>query len=159
MQVVSNTSPINYLLQIDGIEILRNLYGRIVIPHAVLVELEDAESPNVVRDWAGRSPDWVEVRIPVRELGGQLTHLGAGEKDAILLAEEIGADLLIIDERAGYTEAENRGLLVTGTLGVLEKAADLGLINLTEVVSRLLGTNFRIRRNIVETLLRRHESR
>jgi predicted nucleic acid-binding protein len=92
-------------------------------------------------------------------LGWQLTHLGAGEKDAILLAEEIGADLLIIDERAGYTEAENRGLLVTGTLGVLEKAADLSLVNLTQAVSRLLATNFRIRRNIVETLLRRHESR
>jgi predicted nucleic acid-binding protein len=145
MQVVSNTSPINCLLQIDGIEILRNLYGRIVMPHAVLVELEDAESPNVVRDGAGRPPDLVEVRIPIRELGGQLTHLGAGEKDAILLAKEIDADLLIIDERAGYAEAENQGLLVTGTLGVLEKAADLGLINLTQVVSRLLGTNFRIR--------------
>jgi predicted nucleic acid-binding protein len=136
MQVVSNTSPI-----------------------AVIVELGDAESPKVVRDWAGRPPDWVEVRIPNRELGWQLTHLGAGEKDAILLAEEIGADLLIIDERAGYTEAENRGLLVTGTLGVLEKAADLSLVNLTQAVSRLLATNFRIRRNIVETLLRRHESR
>jgi predicted nucleic acid-binding protein len=145
MQVVSNTSPINCLLQIDGIEILRNLYGRIVMPHAVLVELEDAESPNVVRDGAGRPPDLVEVRIPIRELGGQLTHLGAGEKDAILLAKEIDADLLIIDERAGYAEAENQGLLVTKTLGVLEKAADLGLINLTQVVSRLLGTNFRIR--------------
>src|SRR5580658_9509730 len=134
MQVVSNTSPINYLLQIDGIEILRNLYGRIVIPHAVLVELEDAESPNVVRDGAGRPPDWVEVRIPIRELGWQLSHLGAGEKDAILLAKEINANLLIIDERAGYTEAENRGLLVTGTLGVLEKAAGLGLVNLRQVV-------------------------
>ena len=98
-----------------------------------------------MRDGAGRPPDWVEVRIPIRELGGQLTHLGAGEKDAILLAKEIDADLLIIDERAGYAEAENQGLLVTKTLGVLEKAADLGLINLTQVVSRLLGTNFRIR--------------
>lgn len=61
----------------------------------------------------------------------QLTHLGAGEKDAILLAEEIGADLLIID----------------------------GLVNLTQVVSRLLATNFRIRRDFVETLLKRHEPR
>jgi predicted nucleic acid-binding protein len=92
-------------------------------------------------------------------LGWQLTHLGAGEKDAILLAQEIGADVLIIDERAGYKEAQNRGLFVTGTLGVLEKAANLGLVNLTEAVSRLLATNFRIRRDIVETLLKRHESR
>lgn len=121
--------------------------------------MENAESPNVVRNWAARPPDWVEVRIPTRELGWQLTHLGAGEKDAILLAQEIGADVLIIDERAGYKEAQNRGLLVTGTLGVLEKAANLGLVNLTEAVSRLLATNFRIRRDIVETLLKRHESR
>jgi predicted nucleic acid-binding protein len=111
MQAVSNTSPINYLLQINEIGILQNLYGRIVVPHAVIA------------------------------------------------FEEIGAGLLIIDERAGRTEAKNRGLLVTGTSGVLEKAANLGLVNLAQAVSRLLATNFRIRRNIVETLAKRHESR
>jgi len=158
MQAVSNTSPINYLLQIDGIELLQNLYGRIVVPHAVVVELDNVESPSVVRNWAAQPPDWVDVRIPTREFGWQLAHLGAGERDAILLAKEIGADLLIIDERAGFKEAQNRGLLVTGTLGVLEKAADVGLVNLTQSVSRLLATNFRIRRDIVETLLKWHES-
>jgi predicted nucleic acid-binding protein len=157
MQAVSNTSPINYLLQIGEIEILQDLYERIVVPDAVIVELKDVESPHVVRKWAARPPDWVDIRIPTRELGSQLTYLGAGEKDAILLAEEIGADVLIIDERAGCTEARNRGLLVTVTLGVLEKAAGLGFVNLTQAVSRLLATNFRIRRDIVETLLKRHE--
>lgn len=159
MRVVSNTSPINYLLQIDEIEILQNLYGRIVIPHAVIVELENVESPTVVRNWAARPPDWVEIRTPSGELGLRLTHLGAGEKDAILLAVEIGADLLIIEERAGSKEAQNRGLLVTGTLGVLEKAANLGIINLTRSLSRLVATNFRIRRDIVEMLLKRNEQR
>jgi len=61
MQVVSDTSPINYLLQIDGIGILPDLYGRIVVPNAVIAELGDAESPDVVRDW-------VELRILTREL-------------------------------------------------------------------------------------------
>src|ERR1017187_1217441 len=102
MQVVSNTSPINYLLQIDSIGILQDLYGEIIVPHAVIAELSNVESPSVVRNWAARPPDWVDVRIPTRELVWQLTHLGAGEKDAILLAQEIGADVLIIDERAGY---------------------------------------------------------
>jgi predicted nucleic acid-binding protein len=157
MQVVSNTSPINYPLQIDSIGILQDLYGEIIVPHAVIAELSNVESPSVVRNWAARPPDWVDVRTPTREAGWQLTHLGAGEKDAILLAEDIGANLLIIDERAGFTEAKNRGLLATGTLGVLERAADLGLISLTEIVSRLLATNFRIRRDVVETLLKRHE--
>jgi predicted nucleic acid-binding protein len=68
-----------------------------------------------------------------------------------------GTDLLIIDERAGSKEAQNRGLLVGGTLGVLEKAANLGLINLTRSLSRLVATNFRIRRDIVEMLLKRNE--
>jgi len=159
MRAVSDTSPINYLLQIEEIEILRDLYGRIAVPAAVLVELKAAESPAVVRSWATRQPDWVEVCIPARELTQKLTHLGAGERDAIALAQEIGADVLIIDERLGATEAENRGLHVTGTLGVLEKAAGLGLIDLKQALSRLLATNFRIRRSIVETLLKRHESR
>ncbi len=159
MHAVSNTSPINYLLQIEEIEILRSLYGRIAIPAAVLVELKAMESPAVVRSWATRQPDWVEVCIPARESTRELTHLGAGERDAIVLAQQIGADVLIIDERLGSTEAENRGLRVTGTLGVLEKAACLGLIDLKQALSRLLATNFRIRRSIVETLLKRHESR
>lgn len=159
MQVVSNTSPINYLLQIEEIGILQVLYGRIVVPHAVIVELGNLESPGVVRNWAARPPDWVDVRVPTRELGWQLTNLGAGENDAILLAEEIGAGLLIIDERAGCGEAENRGLLVTGTLGVLEKAASLDLVNLSRAMSHLLATNFRIRRDVVETILKRHGSR
>jgi predicted nucleic acid-binding protein len=68
MQVVSDTSPINYLLQIDGIGILPDLYGRIVVPNAVIAELGDAESPDVVRNWAARPPDWVELRILTREL-------------------------------------------------------------------------------------------
>src|ERR1022692_1471190 len=138
MQVVSNALPIYYLLQIDGIGILENLNGGSSYRVRSLLNW-NAESPNVVRNWAARPPDWVEVRIPTRELGWQLTHLGA--------------DVLIIDERAGYKEAQNRGLLVTGTLGVLEKAANLGLVNLTEAVSRLLATNFRIRREFVKTAL------
>jgi predicted nucleic acid-binding protein len=92
MQVVSNTSPINYLLQIDEIGLLQNLYGRVVVPKAVIVELTDVRSPNVVRNWAERLPDWVDVRIPAAKLEWQLEYLGAGERDAILLAEEIGAD-------------------------------------------------------------------
>jgi hypothetical protein len=79
VQVVSKTSPISYLLRIDGIGILENLYGRIVIPGAVIVELDNVESPNIVRNWAARPRDWVVIRVPTRELGWQLSHLGAGE--------------------------------------------------------------------------------
>jgi predicted nucleic acid-binding protein len=137
---LSNTSPINYLLRIDGIGILHNLYGRIIVPHAVSVELGNREAPTSSEIGRLDRQIGLSFGFPFWNWNRQLARLGAGEKDAILLAEEVGADVLIIDERAGCTEAKNRGLLVTGTLGALP------------------ATNFRIRRDIVQALLKRRQS-
>lgn len=154
MRAVSNTSPINYLVQIDEIETLPKLYGKIIIPNAVMTELQDVGSPAAVRNWAAGPPAWSEVSASVVGSALKMTNLGAGESDAILLAQKIGADVLILDDRAAAMEAQNRGLLVTGTLGVLAKAAKLGFVDLTKAIHRLLATNFRVRRSLVDTLLK-----
>ncbi|MGH9773065.1 MAG: DUF3368 domain-containing protein [Candidatus Acidiferrales bacterium] len=160
MPAVSNTSPLNYLIQIGQVELFQRLYGRIAVPDAVIRELQHTKSPEAVRNWAARIPEWVEVRTPAEKPDIAITHLGSGELAAILLAQEIGADVLVIDERAGYIEAQNRGLQVTGTLGVLDKAANLGLIDFKETMMRLLtATNFRIRRETAEMLLNSHGPR
>ena len=159
VHAVSNTSPVNYLILIDEIGILPQLYGQVLVPQAVVNELGHVESPSIVKNWAAQPPAWVKVGIPTSKPDTTLADLGAGERDAILLAQEVDGSFLIIDERAGTREAANRGLLITSTLGVLDAAADRGLIDIRQAVSRLLATSFRIRRDIVESLLEKHESR
>jgi len=95
----------------------------------------------------------LEVRTPNRSPDAQLAHLDAGERDAILLAEELGADQIIIDEIRGRREAERRQLPFTRTLGVLAAAAESGLLNLRSAVDRLRHTNFHIAQNILDRLI------
>jgi predicted nucleic acid-binding protein len=74
---VSDTSPINYLLQIGEIEAMQRLYGRVVLPSAVVSELLHHGSPAIVRHWAAHPPKWVEVRTPVGDPDVMQANLGA----------------------------------------------------------------------------------
>lgn len=71
--------------------------------------------------------------------------LDAGEKAALALAAMLGADLVLMDDRGGVAVARRKGLAVTGTLGILDLAARLGLLDLGEAFARLQATNFRYR--------------
>ena len=84
-----------------------------------MTELQDLEAPEEVRAWVTNRPAWCEVRRPA-SLGETetLAHLGAGEREAILLAHELRADFLLIDEEDGRQAARSRALTVTGTLDV-----------------------------------------
>jgi predicted nucleic acid-binding protein len=84
-----------------------------------------------------------------------LLRLGAGERDAIVLAQELRADLLVMDDWDGRQAAEQRALTVLGTLGVLDAAAARSLVSLPEALTRLQATNFRMRPEMVEMLLAR----
>ena len=74
----------------------------------------------------------------------------------IALAISLRADLVLIDERRGVKVARNQGLRVTGTLGLLELAAQSGLVDFTEAVGRLRLTTFRSPEALLETMLRKH---
>lgn len=76
-----------------------------------------------------------------------------GEEEAITLAMEIHADMILMDDREGVIFARSKGIEVTGTLGVLSMAAKQGLINLLEAFDRLKRTNFRYRQSIMDQLL------
>ncbi len=82
-----------------------------------------------------------------------MSHLNNGERDAILLAEELGADQIVIDEIRGRREAKRRRLHFTGTLGVLSAAAERGLLDLRSAIDRLRRTNFYIAQDILDRLI------
>jgi predicted nucleic acid-binding protein len=154
MIVVADTSPINYLILIGEIEILAKMYGTVVIPRAVREELLRPSAPEMVRNWIVRPPAWLEVRTPVNAADESLTALDPGERDAIILAGELNAVQLIVDDRQGRREAEKRGIPVIGTLGVLREAATLGLLDLPNAVKRLEATSFHIAPQILARLLK-----
>jgi predicted nucleic acid-binding protein len=144
MIVVADTSPLNYLIQIDCDHLLPRLYGRIVVPSGVMRELGHVGAPAEVQAWLARVPSWIDVSAAHFLPDADLAFLGLGEREAIQLAEEQHADLLLIDERKGRSEANRRGLRTTGTLGVLLSAGELGLIDAETAYRRLLTeTSFR----------------
>jgi predicted nucleic acid-binding protein len=152
MIVVADTSPINYLLLINQIDLLPHLLQQIIIPDVVRDEMLDPDAPPVLQQWIVNPPSWLTVQtVPI--IDTTLSSLDPGEQAAITLAQTLPADLLIIDERLGRQIAEERGIAIIGTLGILDDAADQGLINLAEVIAQLQQTNFRVSRRIIQALL------
>jgi predicted nucleic acid-binding protein len=144
MIVIADTSPLNYLIQIECESLLQQLYNRVVIPEAVLLELRHPSAPRIVRVWAENLPTWTEIKRASASDDPYLHGLGNGEREAILLAEELSADLLLMDERKGRAEAARRNIITTGILGVLARAAHRGLVNASDAYRRLmLTTKFR----------------
>ena len=88
--------------------------------------------------------NWVDIRQVSGTLEADLLPLDGGEQEAILLAQELHADLVLLDDREARKAAIRRALRVMGTVGVLEQAAIHELIDLPEVCARLLTTDFRI---------------
>lgn len=99
MTVVSDTSPLNYLLLIGADRVLPSLFGRVIAPPEVLAEMQHAKAPSQVSAWARQPPAWLEVCTP-REVAS-FPGLGPGESAAIALAQQRHADALLIDERDG----------------------------------------------------------
>ena len=160
MLVVADTSPIHYLVLIQHDTILPALYERVVIPPAVLVDLQQSRTPAAVRTWVAHPPLWFKVRQPRQALDAQqFPKLGAGEREAIALALEIHASLLLIDDADGRAEAERQALTATGTFGILENAAIHGLIDLPDALARLQATTFRARPELFQELLARDAAR
>jgi len=104
-------------------------------------------------------PSWLEVRAASRVSDEFLAHLGAGEREAILLAHEVSADWLILDDYEGRQAAARRHLPVLGTLRVLDEAPARGLIKLAEIVASLQQTTFYLSPKLAEWLLDRDSKR
>ena len=107
-------------------------------------ELSAALSPEVVRRWAQAPPAWVQIGagpLPAT-LSSIAPVLDRGEREAIALAVELSADLILIDDTQGRKEAARLGLEDTGTLGILLAASKLQLVNLPDAIRRLRQSGF-----------------
>jgi predicted nucleic acid-binding protein len=111
-----------------------------LIPKAVLAELQSEAAPEPVKQWASQLPVWIDVAFVPASDDPLLSTLDRGEREAILLAETSHATLLVIDERKGTQAARVRGLETVGTLGLIARAHKRGWIDGSEVFERLIQT-------------------
>lgn len=153
MIVVADSGPLHYLILLEQAELLHRFYGQVIVPEAVLRELTAGKAPNPVRGWLAKPPSWFHVQVISSD---QLAHvneeLDPGEREAIALAQSLGADLLLIDEALGRAEARRRSLRVTGTLGILRTAAEQGIIHVPEVLTRLRQTSFYVDDKLIRSI-------
>lgn len=155
MIVVADSSPISHLGRIGHLEVLPQLFGQVLIPSQVAQELAHARAPEVIRALIVNPPSWIIIKEP-RHIE-RLPELDPGEEAAISLALEEKADLLLIDEKDGREAARKLNIPITGTLGVLERAAERGYVDLREAIEKLLKTKFHLSLALAEEALRRVE--
>jgi predicted nucleic acid-binding protein len=150
--VVSDTSAISALLHIGRIEILQVLFGTVIIPPEVRKELLRTHQDL---------PELLNVREPVEHAAVEdlLKQVDAGEAEAIVLAKEIEADFLLIDEKLGRAVAVRQGVRVVGLLGVLGAAKQRGLIaSLRETIEELQReAKFRVSEAVKEAVYRQFD--
>lgn len=129
MIVVSDTSPISNLLTIGWLRLLPEVYGKVLIPPTVAKEVAALAAFGFDLSEFTEA-DWLVIAEPSNQAQIEilLEKLDQGEAEAIVLAEEFKADLLLIDERLGWQEAQKRGLKSTGLLGTLVTAKSNGII-------------------------------
>lgn len=158
MIVVSDTSAITNLAAINQLRLLPLLYQQVIIPEAVFRELVDIDPP-VPGSAEAQSASWLKVmRVSNNEVVESLQNqvrLDLGESEAIALVLELGADLLLIDERRGRAEANRLGIKITGLLGLLVEAKQKSLIVAVKpLMDALIATSdFRVSSALYEQIL------
>ena len=145
--LICNTSPLQYLHQADVLEFLPTLVGQVYIPEAVAAELQEGRRRNVPLP-AVEELSWLIVR-PVRDptLLPLVTNLGDGEKEVLALGLETQNPLFLIDDRNARRYARALELEVSGTLGLLLRAKEQGILDAVRPVLDHLQT-LRFRLNI-----------
>jgi uncharacterized protein len=153
MVVISDTSPLTNLIQIGQLDILEQMFGRIIIPYKVFEELSVYEGQ--LKEIEKR--DWIIIREVINQEEVRLLehHLDSGEAEAIIFAKEIHADFLIVDERKGRRIAEEYGLKIIGLLGTLIQAKKKGILpELKPILDKLINEiGFRVSKKLYDRIL------
>ena len=155
-KVVVNTTPLIALSHVGRLNILKELYGEIIIPEAVYKELS-AKEDSICKNAVERSRDWVRVDSIKNQMAKTMykTQLHDGEVEVMILAKEIAADVVIIDDANDKKHAKYLELPVTGTLGVLIKARKEGYVDeLKPILHRMVEEGIYISQNLIELCLK-----
>ncbi|NJL90987.1 MAG: DUF3368 domain-containing protein [Coleofasciculaceae cyanobacterium SM2_1_6] len=160
MIIVSDTSVITNLAAIEQLELIHQLYTTIIIPVAVYNEMVAVDKlvPGAIEV---QTLSWIRTQA-VANIQGVIDiqtsedNIDLGEAEAIILALELKAELILMDERRGRALAATYGLKVTGLLGILLQSKRQGLLSLVKpVMDRLIGeADFRISNDLYTTVLR-----
>ncbi len=143
--VITDTSCLIAMTRIGAMELLHKLYAPVVVTDVIAGEFGEP------------LPQWIEVRKVANAAYQQLLEatLDPGEASAIALAIEVGNVLLVIDDLKGRKEAKRLGLKITGTIGILYKAKETGIVpKLAPLLETLQQAGFRVAPEIINELLR-----
>jgi len=134
--VIADTGPV-----IGHIDFPPRMFERVVLPATVQSELSHSLAPLAVQRWIADFP--ARLEIEETQTATLSTGIHKGEAAAIALGVAMHADLLLIDDRRGIRAAKQHGLRVTGTLGLLDIAAERSLVDFGTAIRKLEGTSFR----------------
>jgi predicted nucleic acid-binding protein len=144
MIIVSDTTPLRYLIEVEKAYIIESLFSRVIIPQAVFNDLQQPKTPQTVKEWIVNHPAWLEVRQADLSLYTPQKRIGAGEREAFALALELQADAVLLDDKGAIVEAKRLGLVTIRTFDILERAAKENLLDLPETIDRIKRTSFRL---------------
>jgi predicted nucleic acid-binding protein len=150
--VVSDTTPLHYLILVGQETILQKLYGSVIVPPAVLEELGHSSAPVQISNWAANPPGWVKVSAP-SSIPDRYGALDFGERQALALAVEIKADLVLLDDKVARRVAQREMMRVKGTLGIVADAARAGLLDFVETVENLQRTSMHLDKEFVREVI------
>lgn len=156
MIVVSNTTPLIGLATIQRFDLLQHLFGKIHIPQAVYAEAVTAgrEEGGAKREVAAAA--WIETVSVKDQLAVEvlLDELDRGEAETIVLARELKATWVLMDEKKGRRKVTKLGLDKIGTVGILLKAKQVGLLpEIRPEVERLRRQGFSLSQGVVDAIL------
>ncbi len=155
LKVISNTTPIISLLKLNRLDLLQKLYEQIYIPRAVYKEIESGKLKAFYADL--NKVEWIKIVDVQNKMAVKcFLDLDKGEAEAIVLANELNADLIILDEKLGRYHAKHLNLKVTGTIGVLIKAKSNNLIyHLKPLLEELIEKDVWISDNLKIEILKK----
>lgn len=144
MIIVSDTTALSNLIQINKLQLLQHLYSEVIIPTSVYDELYVLVDLEIITKEI-LDQDWVIIRSVknTEQVNDLLKVLDIGESEAIILAQELKADYLLIDEKEGRLVATKKRMKIIGTLGILLKAKQKNLIeSVVEEMDKLRQIGF-----------------
>ena len=150
--VIVNSTPLISLAGIGALDILKSVYGQIIIPEAVLNEV--TVKGDSIADTI-KASRWIKIEKIQDDSNRKMYNakLHAGEVEVMILAQEKNADIVIIDDNAAKTTAKYLGLNTIGTMAVLLKAKEAGCINsVCSIADKLISNGFYISQNVYDII-------